>query len=473
MLGFYCLASLAIRTAMSGGLELDESEQLVLTQTLRLGYGPQPPLYIWLQSGFFALFGISIFSLALFKSTLQFLNYVFIYSIAREIIDDARGANIAVLSLFLSPQYGWEFHRTLTNTILATTIGAALLFLVFRLRKKPTISGYSMLGILASLGTLSKYNFALFLAALLLAGLSLDLWRPVILNRRIIASLLTGSLFSAGHLIWLSDNFDKVSTISKKLEISGSHILLTYSQGIINLMIAVLGLFWPLLIVLLLLFKPWGKAPAEPSHGSENRALLGRTVLITLTICLIIVFVTHLTRFNDRWLAPLLFFLPVYLVSRLSRYITDRRYNAFVFISTLMIILITVLFPARVFMASWTGRALRFNYPYNVLSADLIKSGFNGGNIYAEDHRIGGNLRLHFPESSVNVPGWPEVPEREDRLKLVVWDAQKTGTIPPGLQEYVVKRTGITLEGLNPSYVTAPMLYDEDRKMTVGYYLIK
>ena len=103
----------------------------------------------------------------------------------------------------------------------------------------------------------------------------------------------------------------------------------------------------------------------------------------------------------------------------------------------------------------------------------MIKSGFKEGNIYAEDHRIGGNLRLYFPESSVNVPGWPEVPMRKDRLQLIVWNAQKTKTIPLELKEYAGKRAGLTLKGLKPSYITAPMLYDKNRKMTLGYYLIK
>ena len=55
LLGAYLLASLLIRVIISGGLELDESEQVILAQAFQWGYGPQPPLYTWLQSVFFGL----------------------------------------------------------------------------------------------------------------------------------------------------------------------------------------------------------------------------------------------------------------------------------------------------------------------------------------------------------------------------------------------------------------------------------
>jgi 4-amino-4-deoxy-L-arabinose transferase-like glycosyltransferase len=64
VLGIYFLLQLIIRLLISPNLELDEAEQLLLTQQLSLGYGSQPPLYTWLLSGLFSLFGVSIFSLA-------------------------------------------------------------------------------------------------------------------------------------------------------------------------------------------------------------------------------------------------------------------------------------------------------------------------------------------------------------------------------------------------------------------------
>src|SRR5512133_574724 len=72
-----CLALLfgghaVLRTVLSPTANLDEAEQLMLTQDWALGYGPQPPLYTWLQACVFQVFGVSIFSLAVLKNGLLF-----------------------------------------------------------------------------------------------------------------------------------------------------------------------------------------------------------------------------------------------------------------------------------------------------------------------------------------------------------------------------------------------------------------
>ena len=79
LLALYFLLSLVARVSLSGGLELDESEQILLAQVPRLGYGPQPPLYTWLQYLVFSLFGQTIFSLSLIKSVLLFITFKTIY----------------------------------------------------------------------------------------------------------------------------------------------------------------------------------------------------------------------------------------------------------------------------------------------------------------------------------------------------------------------------------------------------------
>ncbi len=70
---FICFAlHLALRAAVSETLQLDEAEQIFLTQEFRLGYGSQPPLYTWLQAGVFVLVGKGVPGLALLKSLLLF-----------------------------------------------------------------------------------------------------------------------------------------------------------------------------------------------------------------------------------------------------------------------------------------------------------------------------------------------------------------------------------------------------------------
>ena len=56
LLAAYFLAHVVVRVTISDSLELDEAEQLVLGQALSWGYGTKPPLYSWLQIGFFRIF---------------------------------------------------------------------------------------------------------------------------------------------------------------------------------------------------------------------------------------------------------------------------------------------------------------------------------------------------------------------------------------------------------------------------------
>src|SRR5512139_280859 len=71
------------RTLISQSAELDESEQLIWSQTLAGGYGPQPPLYTWLQWLVFEASGVSVASLALLKNVLLAATYAFVWLAAR------------------------------------------------------------------------------------------------------------------------------------------------------------------------------------------------------------------------------------------------------------------------------------------------------------------------------------------------------------------------------------------------------
>ena len=59
------LAHVAMRLLASPALKWDEAEQILWTQELALGYGPQPPLYTWLQWAMNQVFGPSVLALSL------------------------------------------------------------------------------------------------------------------------------------------------------------------------------------------------------------------------------------------------------------------------------------------------------------------------------------------------------------------------------------------------------------------------
>jgi hypothetical protein len=204
----YFLLHVVIRVLVSGSTELDEAEQVLLTQHLAWGYGSQPPLYTWLQSAFFHLFGLSILPLALLKNALLFSLYIFTFLTTREMTGEDRPAAAAMVSLLFIPQIAWESQRDLTHSVLGTAMMAATLYGISRVCRRGKTLDYFLFGLFAGLGVLGKYNVAVALVALFLAWLSLPEFRPRFFQSRILLSLAVFLLITGGHLCWALTHVD-------------------------------------------------------------------------------------------------------------------------------------------------------------------------------------------------------------------------------------------------------------------------
>ena len=157
------------RVLLSPAVMWDQAEQLIWTQSLEWGYGPQPPLYTWVQRGVNTLFGPSVLSLAVFKHALLVLTFVFMYLAARQILP-RRSAWLAALGMAWLPGMGWEVLRDLTHTVLLTCVVAATWWLLLRQIQRPSRAGFAWLGIAVGLGVLSKYSYVLIAGAAVLCG---------------------------------------------------------------------------------------------------------------------------------------------------------------------------------------------------------------------------------------------------------------------------------------------------------------
>src|ERR1051325_7877668 len=184
VVALYFGIQVVLRLLISGTTDLDESNQLVLTQKLSWGYGPQPPLYTWIQIGMFKLFGMSIFSLTVLKNLFLFGTYLFTYLNAKWLTGRHDCGVAAAASLLFIPQIAWDSQRDLTHSVLASTMTMATLFAFFRLSASRTALAYVIFGLCAGLGMLAKFNYLLFFFGLLLAALSLPEFRAVLLDRK-------------------------------------------------------------------------------------------------------------------------------------------------------------------------------------------------------------------------------------------------------------------------------------------------
>jgi len=472
-LAVYFLISVFLRITVSGTADMDETEQLIYTQALRFGYGSQLPLYTWLQHFSFRLFGLNLFALSILKYALLFSTYICVLKIARKALNDHMGAAISVMSLFLIPQVAWESYRTLTNTVLASLMAAVTLLVILRLRERPAVINYLLLGIVAGLGMLSKYNYAIFFLAIIIAGISTPSFRRCLLSVKSILSLCVMAAITAPPYFWIAANLDRATASSKKLnKLGGGTVLGDTALGFASLLAAWIGYFWPALIVYGLLYY-FVKPARRTSPDEDIHQLLKMTLITAFVICSILVIFFKVTYFKERWMQPLLFFLPVYFMHYLSARIDQKRFRFMLVTTMIPAVLAVLIFSGGILLASKTDRPTRQSPPYKSMASRIQNDGFQGGTIITNDHRIGGNFRLSFKGSSILVPGMLEVNFRRADPVLILWNADKSKLLPEGLGHYAEELLNVALDPERIRYVERSLLYWEGKTMRLGYFIIE
>jgi 4-amino-4-deoxy-L-arabinose transferase-like glycosyltransferase len=469
LLALYFMTNMLLRVAVSPSLGFDESEMALVSQELAWGYKTPPPLYPWLQSACFRLFGVSVFSLALLKNLILFGVYLSLYGCAKHVLKDENISLIASLSLFLIPTFVWEALRSQAHSVLATLMAGLTLLCTLRLLKTPSTANYCGLGLSAALGILSYYNFAAFAAALGLGCLSTPLGRKRLLDGRVIPALFSFLILVVPHGFWLRQHRGYVSEVVRKLDPDVSQGFLTIaSTGIGHLLIALLSFLGPLLLCYYWLFKrpdPFGSDPETRLFST----ILGRTLAVVLILCFLVVVATGATRFKDRWLEPVLFFVPIYFLSLVKGPVTAPTFKRFAIVSGLSSILALTILHARVPLAGANGVILPLHYPAADMAAEIRKAGFTGGTIVAENKALGANLRLYFRDSDLIVPLLTAGIPSGGRPLLVVWEGSRSRAMPPALAEFVTKNFEVDLTRVTPRVATATYFYTEGKQAALAF----
>lgn len=441
-LAAYFLLAAMSRVLVSDSAELDESEQLLLTQVWRLGYGSQPPLYTWLQAAAFAVGGVNIASLAAVKALLLFGLYAFTYLAAREATGDEERSLVAALGLLLVPQIAWESQRDLTHSVLATTLAAAALWQGLRLLKTRRARHLILFGALAGLGTLSKYNFTIFLAAFATAALTLAplrgrLPRPALLGAGLVFLAVTGA-----HGFWAWEHLETATRQFGKLHGGGSSGGAWERLRGLGDWARYTGLFLaPLAAVCGAALWRLPRAGRRPEERDAFERLPLRLLGLGLLLAAVVIFV-FAAKIKQRWLMPLQFLTPVCAVILLGdrwQPVLARRLVGFAAVAA---VLVLIALPAIPQLASVTQRPTRLNHPYAAFAARLQWEGVHPAVIAADSRLTGGNLRLFFPAATVLAPEFPDLPAAAGAAWLVVWDANRSASPPEPLLALLASRRG-------------------------------
>jgi 4-amino-4-deoxy-L-arabinose transferase-like glycosyltransferase len=486
LLLIYFTLQLILRIWISSSLDLDESEQLVLTQKLSWGYGSQPPLYTWLQFGLFKFFGVSVFSLSLLKNILLFCTYLFTYLNARLITRSRACAMAAAASLLFIPQIAWESQRDLTHSVLAATLVCATMFCFLRLREKRTLAHYAIFGACAGMGVLSKYNFALVLVALALAAISTREFRAIILDQRIILAILIAALIVLPNALWALGHRDLALRSAGKFKIQeSSQWLHAIISGLKGLLVCSVTFFAPFAIAYGLIF--WKRpATGAPAERNPHAALLLRMLLISYALIVIAIIALRISEVRDRWLQPILISSPLLAIAWLQSRLNLARLRCLLAIAGVVMVLVTVALHGRILWAERLHRTQPWNRPYDALAQQLKPAIAPAATVLTDTTLLAGNLRMNIPGKIFTTPELAPLfaPTLEGRDALVqvalVWDAggdaaarksarnQSRDWPPPDNLADFANRAGIQLDPAHANYFSATFKFHKTRQMNLG-----
>jgi 4-amino-4-deoxy-L-arabinose transferase-like glycosyltransferase len=465
----------ALRLLSIDALQRDEAAQMLFSQSLALGYDTQPPLYTWLVWSVFQLTGPGILGLGIVKYLLLALSYGALYCSARLVLRDPQLALLAAFSLLLLPTFSWESLRDLTHSVLASSLSAVTFLVVLQLRRHPQLRWYVLLGAFIGLGHLAKYNFALFAAALLLGSLADHTLRARLLDRRLLWAVGAALAVMAPHALWMVQHRELLQTFLSNETHAGvpSSHLRGILQGLANFGLNALAFLTPFWLVWLALFPQSLRRPQNPPL-SEDPALLLNFLLAVGAVCVVLIFGFGFKRFQERWFAPLLFILPVYLFARLQQTPKNpqrlRLYGHLLWCAACLVIIGRI---GQLWLAPLLDKYPLVRLPSREFALQLQTAGFDNGTIVTSAELLAGNLRLHLPKARVVSLGAKAYtpPQRPATGQcLLVWKITAASQEPPPwlLAEFE-RRYGKLPATPVVGQVSAPLIGSQDRFQRLGY----
>jgi hypothetical protein len=365
IIGLYCLLHFALRVLVSPSMELDESEQFL--QVTALHIGPQPLLYSVIVKTVSLLSGQLFLTIIIVKYVILLTFYLCFYGLARTHWN-ARESLVVTASLMLFPTYAYEFVRDLSHSILGSAFAviAALLYIKTLSSKGAKIS-FALL-IALCLGMLSKYVFIFFLVSLVLSdSIVKERWKPMN-NRWMMLVFIFLSLFSIALIMLLDADAIPFLRVISAITHQGN-LDLGAPKKVSNLLFKV---FMEILIfssVFLLFFR---RHISILTGKGFPRVIFFRSLAVLGTLIpLATILLFRLGQFRARWLAPVMFSIPLAFFSLVDLKKDRKLKNLFGYCCAAIAISILLFRTAVGFFPDVTGKKERIHIPFQAVSAEL------------------------------------------------------------------------------------------------------
>ncbi|MEM9143051.1 MAG: glycosyltransferase family 39 protein [Bacteroidota bacterium] len=399
-------------------MELEDAEQAYYSQWWRWGYDDQPPLYTWLQIGLNQLIGISKVSFSLLRGSI-FASILFVlFALSKAYLQDKDKAVWTVLMLLCVPVFIDFTFRRLSHTALLCLVMLLTYCAVLRLIRKKDLLGYLLLGTILGIGILTKYNYALFMAALGFSALVDKGIREILWHRYI---WITGGVLAVltyPHLQWLVQNQNYVTELRESIVAKTGN---TDPQGIlfitpfISYSLTLLKLSGYLVgcTALLVALRKW-----RLKMGTRDWFY---TLFVSqLTTLLLFFVVLHVQKVETRWLLPL--FLPFMpLLARRIHIPDSKKWSAIGFYAFLAVLgLQLIRTPAEKVL----GIPSDVHFGFSPISEKLRKD-YDTMQWVLPDVTYGGNIRLLNPDREIFSMDDFSLPSEKMNFRKKVWIQMK------------------------------------------------
>jgi 4-amino-4-deoxy-L-arabinose transferase-like glycosyltransferase len=396
----YFAAQALLRIWFGGTLNLDEAEMLLMTRQWSWGYGPQPPLYNWLQILSFKLFGLGIAGVVVLKDFGLWLAGAGMWFAMRRAFPDWRAAAAAALSLAYVPNIIFEFQRATSHSIALLVMICWTFWAWFRVMAKQDWQGWLVLGLVMGLGGLSKWNYWAVPAGLAVA--SIGFWQQRTQWRGPALAMLVAALVVALPYTWsVAHPTDSLASVRKLYGMPSP--IWPWLLGMLSLAVNLLaGMALQLLIgVPMWFFAARGKM--QPAQMATRIFLRAAGLSLAVTALLVVMF--GVTNIEARWLVPIMIFATAAGFGWMAPALSPRAFR-------LLPVFAVICAAITLFGMIDVRRAATSTRDMTPL-ADL--AGRLKPDRVESDFYLGGNLKLLRPDLDVRYLGetatagdWPE-----------------------------------------------------------------
>lgn len=411
ILAVWSVIHILIATFLEAAINADDAIESYMVQSLELSYVPRnPPFFDWLLWGLQQVVGTGKFSFALLRYTLLFALAILVYRIARRVIADPRLQALSVYSLSAIWVIGYHSHRILTHSnVMIVAIAGAFLTLT-ALSRQRSLGLYAGLGLWIAMGLLGKFGFVAFLGVLVIAALIEPTYRRVLLDPRILVTVLVAAAPLAIYAAALY--FGQQNVVAATAQTIGATNA-SLAQVFNTYLAALAGYALPLTALVAAVFLPYNRgegAIASDETRAPARRVLRTIIVVGIVATLVAVLAVGTANLRDRYFHVFLLLLPVYLFAELER-LGGWRQRVVLYLG-LLLAMNVVIIGIRVAVPLWPdprlcGRCMAAE-PLHRIKETIYKMAGDAPTLVADDRTSAGRLRAAIPGARVVIVREPQ-----------------------------------------------------------------